>query len=44
MIFAFIEDGTLEIFENTSLAEREFEGIDVESAGRASSTIEAVPS
>ena len=31
MIFAFLEDGTLQILETEAEAQREFEGIDVES-------------
>ena len=31
MIFAFLEDGTLQILESEAEAQREFEGIDVES-------------
>ncbi len=30
MIFAFIEDGTLEVHENLASVQREFEGVDVE--------------
>ena len=31
MVFAFVEDGTLQIYANTTDASRDFEGIDVES-------------